>query len=196
MVRVKDDASTRQKLLTVAERLLLESGYDAVSVRAVNAAAGMNPASVHYHFGSKEALVAALLQERLAPIWRQQLDEVLRRQREGWIPSITELIDVVVDPLAELAADPVGRLRLNLLARVVLGGREQAWSAQWFALQPWAELLLAVRPDLSERQAAGRWGLAFTVILEYFGDPLSAAPRERRIPVDTLKSFVAAGLAH
>ncbi|MEV6070296.1 helix-turn-helix domain-containing protein [Nocardia sp. NPDC052001] len=191
---MNDDLSTRQKLLTVAERLLLESGFDAVSVRAINAAAGMNPASVHYHFGSKEALVAALLEDRLGPIWRERLDTALARRREGWIPSIAELIDVVVDPLAELAADPVGRLRLNLLARVVLGGREQAWSAQWFVFDPWVELLLAVRPELSEREAAGRWGLAFTLILEYFGDPLSATPRDRHIPVTTLKSFVAAGL--
>ncbi|MGV9412603.1 TetR/AcrR family transcriptional regulator [Nocardia sp. NPDC003693] len=195
-MRVNDDLSTRQKLLAVAERLLLESGYDAVSVRAVNAAAGMNPASVHYHFGSKEALVAALLEDRLAPIWRQQLDAVSERRARGWMPAIAELVDVVVDPLAELAADPVGRLRLHLLARVVLGGREQAWSAKWFALEPWADLLCAIRPELSERAAAGRWGLAFTLVLEYFGDPLSVAPRTRQVPVDTLKSFVVAGLTH
>ncbi len=47
---------TRERLLTVAERLLLESGYDSVSVRAINAAAGANPAAVHYHFGSKRVL--------------------------------------------------------------------------------------------------------------------------------------------
>lgn len=55
---------TRERLLTVAERLLLESGYDNVSVRAINAAAGANAAAVHYHFGSRDRLVAALLEER------------------------------------------------------------------------------------------------------------------------------------
>lgn len=53
---------TRAALLDAAERLFLAKGYERVSVRAVNAAAGMNPAAVHYHFGTKEDLVAELLQ--------------------------------------------------------------------------------------------------------------------------------------
>lgn len=80
------DATTRERLLTVAERLLLESGHDAVSVRAINSAAGMNPAAVHYHFGSKDALIAALLEARLAPVWQRRLDEITERRRGGWVP--------------------------------------------------------------------------------------------------------------
>lgn len=68
MTRV--DSGTRERLLTVAERLLLESGYDEVSVRAVCTAANVNPAAVHYHFGSKVGLVSALLQARLGPCGR------------------------------------------------------------------------------------------------------------------------------
>jgi AcrR family transcriptional regulator len=191
---VREDVSTRAKLLMVAERLLTESGYDAVSVRAINSAAGMNPATVHYHFGSKDGLVVALLQDRLAPIWRQRLVEVTERRQRGWAPTVAELVDVVVDPLAELAADPVGRLRLNLLARVVLGRRELAWTSQWFALEPWTELLRAARPGLSGADAAHRLVFAFTLIIQVFGDPLSAEPRVSHLPVDALKSFVTMGL--
>ncbi|MCZ0975134.1 helix-turn-helix domain containing protein [Streptomyces albulus] len=53
--------ATRQRLIKAAERLFAAHGVDAVSVRAINAAAGQGPASVHYHFGSKENLVAAVL---------------------------------------------------------------------------------------------------------------------------------------
>ncbi|NIH86861.1 TetR family transcriptional regulator [Amycolatopsis granulosa] len=187
------DATTRERLLTVAERLLLESGgdaYDSVSVRAINTAAGMNPAAVHYHFGSKDALIAALLETRLAPVWRQRLDEVTERRRDGWVPTVPELVDLVVTPLAELAADPVGRLRLRLLARFVLGRREAAWTSRWFGLEPWIELLRDARPELSQVAAAQRWLLAFGLVLQFFA---GGVPGD--VPAGTLRAFVTAGLA-
>src|SRR5438034_4555453 len=58
-------AETRGRLLDAAERLFLEGDPESVSVRMINAAASLNPAAVHYHFGSKEGLVLALLEDRL-----------------------------------------------------------------------------------------------------------------------------------
>lgn len=60
-VNNRQGAATRVRLIKTAERLFAERGADAVSVRAINAAAGLGPASVHYHFGSKDDLVAAVL---------------------------------------------------------------------------------------------------------------------------------------
>ena len=47
----------KQLLLSAALKLFATHGIDAVSIRAVNREAGLGPASVHYHFGTKEALV-------------------------------------------------------------------------------------------------------------------------------------------
>ncbi|RSM75757.1 TetR family transcriptional regulator [Amycolatopsis sp. WAC 01375] len=184
------DVTTRERLLTVAERMLLESGYDAVSVRAINSAAGMNPAAVHYHFGSKDALIAALLEARLAPMWQRRLDEITERRRGGWVPTAAELVDLVVTPLAELAADPVGQLRLRLLARFVLGRQEPTWTSRWFGLGPWIELLRDARPELSKAGAAHRWLLAFGLVLQFFAGEM---PGE--VPAGTLRAFLTAGLA-
>lgn len=180
------EETTRARLLAAAERELLTTGYDRLSVRAVNAAAGMNPAAVHYHFGSKEALVATLLQERLGPLWRPRLDDAAPA-------SVAELVDVVLGPLTELAADPVGRLRLHLLARFVLGRRAPAFTDRWFALRPWTDLLRVVRPDLTAREAGHRWAMAFTLILQHFGDPLADVPGDCPAP-ESLRAFVIAGL--
>jgi AcrR family transcriptional regulator len=182
--------TTADRLLDVAERLLLESGYERLSVRAVNTAAGMNPAAVHYHFGSKEALVTALLEDRLGPLWEAPLADLASRRPV----SVAELVEVVIGPLTGLAADPVGRLRLHLLARFVLGRRGQAFSSRWFTLRPWVEMLRAARPDLSEQEARHRWMLAFTVVLQAFGDPLADTPAEEHVPSATLTAFVVAGL--
>ena len=185
--------AARERLLAAAERSLMESGYERLSLRAVNAAAGMNPAAVHYHFGSKDALVAALLEERLGPLWQDALAGLAARADDGAPTAVAELVDVVVAPLADLAADPLGRLRLHLLARFVLGRRADAFTARWFGLEPWVRLLRAVRPDLSEREAARRWALAFALVLQHFGDPLADAPGQAA-PHDTLRVFVTAGL--
>lgn len=186
--------TTAERLLAVAEQLLLDSGYERLSVRAVNAAAGMNPAAVHYHFGSKEALVAALLESRLGPLWQEPLEELTRRDRPA---AVAELVDVVIEPLTRLAADRAGRLRLRLLARFVLGRRAPAFTSRWFTTRPWVALLRAVRPDLTEREAQHRWVLAFTLVLHSFGDPLAEEPVASTVPTvppAALTAFVVAGL--
>lgn len=56
------------EILDAAERLFAERGIEAVSVRSILAAAGVNPALAHYHFGSREGLIAELLRVRVAPL--------------------------------------------------------------------------------------------------------------------------------
>src|SRR3954453_23251379 len=98
-------AQSRARLLDEAERLFLAQGYDKVSVRAVNAAAGMNPAAVHYHFGAKRDLVVALLQERLGPLWAGPLGELAQARERGWAPSVSEIVTVIVEPFDRLARE-------------------------------------------------------------------------------------------
>ena len=78
-------AATRARLLSAAEALFLDQGYDDVSVRMINAKAGLNPGAVHYHFGSKRGLVVALLEDRLLRNWEsgggRRFDAIERRPR-------------------------------------------------------------------------------------------------------------------
>ncbi|MGY0489309.1 TetR/AcrR family transcriptional regulator [Streptomyces sp. WG-D5] len=189
--------ATRAALLDAAEHLFLTRGYEQVSVRAVNAAAGMNPAAVHYHFGTKEDLVAALLQSRLGPLWAAPLAEVERRAAEGSAPRVEEFVAVLVRPLDELTGTPHGRLLLHLLARVVLRRRELPFDERWFAYHSWRELLRAARPDLTGAEAAYRLRMTFDLLLQLYGEPQSATAElggTPRPPVDTVIAFVAAGL--
>ena len=59
--RSVDDA--RREILDAAERLLAERGPEAVRVQAVARAVGLTDAAVHYHFGSREGLLEALLRD-------------------------------------------------------------------------------------------------------------------------------------
>jgi AcrR family transcriptional regulator len=62
--------ATAQRILAAARRLLTEQGFVAVTLEKVAAEAGVNKASIRYHFGNKAGLVAnvveLMLHEELA----------------------------------------------------------------------------------------------------------------------------------
>ena len=66
-------ADTKKRLLDVAERLFAEEGFESVSLRSITAEAEANLAAVNYHFGSKEALIGAVVGRQVEPINRQRL---------------------------------------------------------------------------------------------------------------------------
>jgi len=64
---------TKTMILDAAERLFAEHGFAATSLRNIIAEAGVNLAAVHYHFGSKEALIKAVLERRIVPMNEERL---------------------------------------------------------------------------------------------------------------------------
>ena len=64
------EAATKQQVLIAAERLFALHGFQNVSVRDITAEAGVNLASVNYHFGSKDALLFDIFRRRTAELNR------------------------------------------------------------------------------------------------------------------------------
>lgn len=58
-------ADTKTRILDAAESLFVGGGFDSMSMRQITSAAGVNLAAVNYHFGSKDALIHAVLARRL-----------------------------------------------------------------------------------------------------------------------------------
>ena len=80
--------ATRLRLLKTAERLFATEGLDAVSLRSVNAAAGLGPSSVHYHFGTKDDLGQALVMRETA-VFFDEMRERLNRH-PGDLPNAVQ----------------------------------------------------------------------------------------------------------
>ncbi|MGW6267738.1 MULTISPECIES: TetR/AcrR family transcriptional regulator [unclassified Streptomyces] len=190
----QSDASTRERLLAAARKLFLEQGPDRVSVRAVNAEAGLNPGAAHYHFGSREGLIAALLEEELRPLWVDRMAE--RLHVPDGEASVHEMVAALVEPFAELARSRDGRMLCHLLARATLPtGQLPNVSAQ-FLPAPFEVMVGRALPELSVQEVTERCGLAFSLVLETYGRPLAgpptaASPYPRTA---TVIAFVTAGL--
>src|SRR4051812_30185372 len=52
--------SAKQRIIEVAETLFSKHGFEAASMRDIAAAANMQPASMYYHFPSKDAILWAV----------------------------------------------------------------------------------------------------------------------------------------
>jgi len=93
---------TRTNLLDAAEHLFAHEGVDRASLRAITQAANANLAAVHYHFGSKEALVREVLERRLGPLNRRRLELLDRVETANSEPTLDSVITAFVQPTLEM----------------------------------------------------------------------------------------------
>ena len=103
-LRTERASTTRDAILTAAERLYAEHGVYAVSNRQVSEAAGQgNNAAVGYHFGTKTDLVRAIEERHRAPIeaHRERLVAQVDRNADmrAWVSC---LVRPLTDHLADL----------------------------------------------------------------------------------------------
>jgi AcrR family transcriptional regulator len=83
-------------ILEVAEQLFADKGFDGTSVRDIAAHAGVNLAMISYYFGSKEKLMAALVEYR-ANYTAGLLKELNKDESLSPWDKIDTLIDMYVE---------------------------------------------------------------------------------------------------
>jgi AcrR family transcriptional regulator len=96
--------TTKDRILDAAEGLLAKHGFEATSLRAITAAAGVNLAAVNYHFQSKGALIRAVIARRIGPINEKRLemlDAIEADAGDGPLPIAT-VIEAFVGPVIEV----------------------------------------------------------------------------------------------
>lgn len=108
-------ATTQERILDAAERLIADRGVGNVSVRDITRAAEVNTAAVNYHFGTKEGLLEAIVR-RHAKEFGDRRSELLHVIPEGEL-DLPTVVRALVLATAELAADAVGRGRLFLACK-------------------------------------------------------------------------------
>ena len=93
-----------------------------MSVRDITKRAGMNIASINYHFGSRDGLVAGVMIRYITPINDERLAriEALERRWSGKSVPLEEILDAFVRPLATQVrkSELSERLFLKLVGRM------------------------------------------------------------------------------
>ena len=86
----------REHILTVAEELFGEKGFDGTSVRDIAQNAGVNLAMISYYFGSKEKLLEYLIEYRANEAYGV-LTDLNKDESLGSWDKIDRLVDYYVD---------------------------------------------------------------------------------------------------
>ena len=197
-------SKTKAQLLDVAEQLFLRSGLG-VSVRDITDAAGQNGAAIHYHFGSRDALVGAVIARRASDLAARRR-AALQALRDAPTPP------TIRDVVAGLVGAYVGMVEAE-------GPDAQRWvdlmHALWLARSPalafmsdqaaderdWARLARAALPHLAADVFDARFELAIETIIVGLRTPTRAPgadavhlPAALAARAEILVDFVAAAL--
>ncbi|MEV5739510.1 TetR family transcriptional regulator [Microbispora rosea] len=123
VTRAERRRRTEARILAAAARLFAESGYADTTIRAVAAAAGVNPGLVMHYFGSKEELFLSVARARpsgpLAGEPEQVVEEMLDRLAASMadepVESLAVLRSMLTHPGAsDAAAEGTARYRAQL----------------------------------------------------------------------------------
>ncbi len=112
-------AETRQLLIAAASGAFAEHGTTNASLLDITRQAGQrNRGAVHYHFGSREGLVAAVLEQHAAFLGERELALLaLARERPG---DLGAAIEAAARPTTELAETGTsGRHYVRIVAELV-----------------------------------------------------------------------------
>jgi AcrR family transcriptional regulator len=162
----EDPAATKAQVFSAAERLFALHGFQNVSVRDITAEAGVNLASVNYHFGSKDALLFEIFRRRTSELNRERarmLHEA--NDRCGGNPPVREILEALFTPPLRWA-DPAHdrRVSVQFIIRARSEGTEeirQALQNDVSHLARFAEALKTACPELTPETVY--WRLHFVL---------------------------------
>lgn len=159
--------STKDRILAAAEELFARTGVARTSLRAITALARVNLAAVNYHFGSKEGLVEEVYRRRLEPLNRVRLANLERLEKRARKPSLEDILESFMTPVASLAKDPAqgGPTVMRLLGQT--HAEAEAPFKAWFAgeykrvLERYHAALCRALPGMPAEDV--RWRLQFLI---------------------------------
>ncbi|SDC12830.1 TetR family transcriptional regulator [Nocardioides lianchengensis] len=177
-------SDTRQLLIDAATRAFAEHGVHNASLLEITRQAGQrNRGAVHYHFGSREGMLVAVL-EREAEFLGPRERELLAVAQGTPDDDLASVFEAVVRPSVELAETGWrGRCFLQIVAQLVdeeAGGAETAVQEALGRSGGYEvyELLHQRLPEMSEQIRDERMALATTFLLRSIADRARAGDRE------------------
>ncbi len=197
-------SSTKAQLLDVAEQLFLRDGLG-VSVRDITDAAGQNGAAIHYHFGSRDGLVGAVIARRAGDLAARRRAALTSLREQDPPPTTHDVVEGLVSAYVGLvdAGGPDAQRWVDLMHALWLD-RSPAlafMSEQAGDERAWKTLARAAAPHVPDDVFDARFELAIETIIVGLRTPTRAPGSDAvRLPASLperarlLVDFVAAAL--
>ncbi len=144
--------------MDAAARLFAERGIDAVSLRTINTEAGYSVAALHYHFGTRDGLVRALLQ-RAQPAMFQQRATMVSALEDQEHPQVEAIVAALVYPLTAGMVENFkeGVAQLRFLVRLSFDRSPYLAKTLDDSVALFRPLLRRALPHLDARTLTRRW---------------------------------------
>ena len=181
--------SPSDQLLHAVTALLVESGFEGISVRRVAARAGVSIGAVQHHFPTKDAMLAAAM-ELISELFQAEL-----RQRIPADATAEQALRIVADELlgAEPEQRPASVLWLLRAARgAVHPATAKAHADEWQQVEDLLDgLLRGCRPERGRRWAQQEAG-ALLALVDGLAPALVLEPG--RMPPERARALLTAHL--
>jgi AcrR family transcriptional regulator len=197
---------TRDRILQIATNLFASNGFHSVSLRRLTQEAGVNLASVSYHFGSKEGLIAAIFARYCEPMMVHRREMLLScAEKRGRPPILEQIIEAFIVP-AIVTSDEADRSTFTRL-RAVLAHENNELAheliSKYFDATStlYVEALHRQVPHLSREDVLWRFHFLLSALYYTTVNPMRIQllsggkidPTDQRKAVKEMVKFVAAG---
>ncbi|MGE0667616.1 MAG: TetR/AcrR family transcriptional regulator [Sphingomonadales bacterium] len=98
-------ADPKEEIIAAADEILARAGASAATVRAITARAGVNTASINYHFGSRDGLFVVICGRRMQPANQEILRTLEQLEERGAPPDAADIFRPLVETAFHIWVD-------------------------------------------------------------------------------------------
>ncbi|MCJ0907272.1 TetR/AcrR family transcriptional regulator [Rhodococcus sp. ARC_M6] len=109
-------------MIDAAERLIAEFGISAMTLKDVQIEAGqLNKSAAKYHFGSRDGLIQAVLEDRMSRVNERREEMLDELDALGHLPTVRQIVETLVLPFAVETLGSKGSRYARFLSQVMYG---------------------------------------------------------------------------
>lgn len=178
----------RERILLAAQEVFLEQGFELATVREITLRAGVNVSAINYYFGSKDELLAAVLDRIMQPYTEARVTALAAAEASA-APAPAALVDIaeaLVRPMVELSraeggSRPLTRLIQQIRARPSEGTKRFFVSRVDPAVFQFINALQRSLPHLSRADIFWRYNFAIGAVMQVLIDSDPATDRLKQL---------------
>lgn len=178
----------RERILLAAQQVFLDQGFELATVREITLRAGVNVSAINYYFGSKDELLAAVLDRVMQPYTEARVTALSAAEAAAHpgSPDLIAIVEALVRPMVELSRDPDGARPLTRLIQQIRA-RPSEGTQRFFvsrvdpAVFQFIAAFQRALPNLARADIFWRYNFAIGAVMQVLIDSDPATHRLKRL---------------